>query len=57
MSFRHDPTEDAIDQFRFHTFHLDLSDKYWHEISVITKFDPTRDAMRVYGIGYESFEK
>jgi cytidylate kinase len=48
---------DAERRHRFHTFNLDLDDTYWHEFSVVTKFDPTRDVMRVFSIGYQSMEK
>ncbi len=48
---------DAERRHRLHTFNLDLGDLYWHEFSVVTKFDPTRDVMRVFRIGYRLMEK
>jgi hypothetical protein len=42
---------------RLHVFSLDLGDTSWHEFSVVTKFDPTRDVMRVDVIGYQLMEK
>jgi hypothetical protein len=42
---------------RFHTFNLELKDAYWHQISVITKFDPAQDVMRVYAIDYQIFPR